>query len=89
MVVARVVWKMILVVRSPAAGFWLGFGLLVGMPARSVSQNSNTISCGQTLASTVVARGTDDWTLTSPGGPVRINTCSTGGDTKLQISGVW
>ena len=77
------------IVRPPAAGFCLGLGLLVGMLARSVGQNSNTISCGQTLASTVGAGGTDDWTLTSPGGPVRINTCSTGGDTKLQISGVW
>ena len=73
---------------SLAAGLWLGLGLLVGMPARSMGQ-TNTITCGATLASTVGAGGTADWTLTSPGGPVRINTCSTGGDTKLKISGVW
>ena len=75
--------------RSPAVGLWLGLGLALAAVDRSSSQNSGTISCDETLSSNVVAGGTDDWSITSPGGMVRINTCSTGGDTKLRVSGVW
>ena len=73
------------VFRLPAVAIWLGL-LLAASPDRVVGQ-PNVIGCLQTLASVLVPGGISHWTLTSPGGAVRINTCSTGTDTMLYIVG--
>lgn len=72
-------------VRLPAVGL---LALLLVLAATS-AEAQNTVTCGETVSSYVDEGGNDDWTFTSLGGAVQINTCSTGGDTKLKISGIW